>query len=141
MLPLCAALLLGQTLVPSPELAAKLADIEARRPALESRRNVATGLRVAAYSTYVLSLAAVGWMIAELVLEGGKRAPEPLAGTPKPNNVAPAVPGLIAVGVFAVGAILHVTATVMDWNTDAAEFDLADEERLWRWKLRPPDAE
>jgi len=137
---LCLALL-GQTLVPSPELAAKLEELEARRPALETRRSQAWGLRISAFVVYGLSLFAAGWAAAEYIALNDRRIPEPLTGTKYQPVVPIPVMAVTALGLLATGAVLHIAAAVMDLETRNRELDLADEARLWRLKLQPPARE
>jgi hypothetical protein len=144
---LCAALLLawpayGQSpLTPSPELAAKLEELEARRVPVEAAHARALGLRLGAAAGYTVALTAGIWSVAELIASATQKHAEPLAGGAHRTVVPAGTMAAIGLGFAVSAVVLHVAARMLDDLASREDEDLAEAERDLRWKYRPRDAE
>jgi hypothetical protein len=143
---LCAALLLalpahaGAPLTPSPELAAKLKELEARRAPIEAQRALAFRLRFSAWVGYGLALVCAGWTVAELAASAKKSA-TPLGGAPHRTVVPAGYVALAGLALAVAAVVLHVGARVLDHDADHQAEDLAEEERELEWKYRRPETD
>jgi hypothetical protein len=123
----------GANLTPSPELEAKLASLEERRDAIESRRTHAWQLRLSAGIGYALCAATVAWAIVEVIVMS-KVPIVPLGGVPS-VPISPTALSIIAGGIGAAAIALHVVAGVLDSSANAEEEALDDDERPVRKDL------
>jgi hypothetical protein len=134
------AVALAQTrLTPSPELAEKLQELEAKRAPIEAQRARAFRLRISAGVGFALSAVCLGWSMVEAIAAGRKGA-VPLGGAPYRVVVPPEIMLVAGLVLAATSGSLLIAAKMLDTEARHEEEDLADEERnLWAPYERDPD--